>query len=126
MLALLVASHLHRKERSLEVYPVQCSGEQTHNLYWKAEPFVPTPPQTHFLSLFNTSSSFSQSISCLQALLTKKQGQSPNVLAKKERLGLLLERRWFLNLGKWVMLPHSQAEFPMATVSRLAGNQFNS
>lgn len=78
-----------------------------------------------FILYFNTSSLFSQSFSCLQALLTLKQEQSTTRTCK-ETFCFPSEAHWFLNLGKWVMLPHGQAEFPMATESRIAGNQFNS
>lgn len=57
-------------------------------------------------------------------------GKAHHVLVKKKMLclssGVGGGALWFLDLGKWVMLPHSQAEFPMATESRIAGNQFNS
>ena len=77
-------------------------------------------------SYFNTTALFSQSFSCLQALLSRKQGQSTTCTCKERNT--LLPRRGALVSEPWemVMLPHSQAEFPMATDSRRAGNQLNS
>lgn len=58
------------------------------------------------------------------SLLNRSKAQHARV--KKETFCFPSEAHWFLNLGKRVMLPHGQAEFPMATESRIAGNQFNS
>lgn len=49
-----------------------------------------------------------------------------NMYLQRKKRSAPVEGHWFLNLGKWAMLPHSQAEFPMATESRKAGDQFNS
>lgn len=62
---------------------------------------------------------------CKPFSLTNR-GKAQHVLEKKETPCFPVEGRWCLNLGKRAMLPHSQAEFPMATDSRKAGNQFNS
>lgn len=69
---------------------------------------------------------FHSPLAVCKPFLLRIRGKVQHEHVKKEMFCFPLEEHRFLNLGKWVILPHSQAEFPMATERRIAGNQFNS